>query len=50
MEFTSQRAYVTYFWMDLEKSYTFHYSSVGISPEENQKIFDGIVMSELFDF
>lgn len=49
-EFTSQRAHVTYFWMDLEKGYTFHYSSVGISPEENQKIFDGIVMSGLFDF
>lgn len=48
-EVTSQRAHVTYFWMDLEKRYTFCYSSVGISPEENQKIFDGIVMSELLD-
>lgn len=47
-EITSQRAKVKYFWIDLEKGYTFCYSSVGIPPEENQRIFDGIVISEQF--
>lgn len=48
MEVTSQREKVNYFWFDLAKKYSFSYSSVGISPEENQRIFDGIVISEQF--
>lgn len=47
-EVTSQRKKTMYFWFDLEKGYSYCFSSVGISPEENQKIFDGIVISEQF--
>lgn len=45
---TSQSESIMYFWFDLGKKYSFCYSSLGISPEESQKIFDGIVMSEQF--
>ena len=45
---TSQRESMMYFWFDLADKYAFCYSSLGISPEESQKIFDGIVMSEQF--
>lgn len=45
-EVTSQRKSVTYLWFDLADKYSFCYSSVGISSEENQKIFDGIVIFE----
>ena len=47
-EFTSQRNSIKYLWFDLERGYSFHYASVGISPEESQKIFDGIVISDYF--
>lgn len=47
-EVTSKKEKVKYFWFDLAGKYSFLYSSLGISPEENQKIFDGIVISEQF--
>lgn len=45
---TSQSESIMYFWFDLTGKYSFCYSSLGISPEESQKIFDGIVMPEQF--
>lgn len=45
---TSQRESIMYFWFDLADKYSFCYSSLGISPEDSQKIFDGIVMSGQF--
>lgn len=47
-EITSQRGKTVYFWLDLGKGYSYCFNSVGISPEENQKIFDGVVISEHF--
>lgn len=37
---------IMYLLLDLEGNRRFHYSSVGISAEESQKIFDGIVIHE----
>lgn len=45
---TSQSESIMYFWFDLTGKYSFCYSSLGISPEEGQKIFDGIVISGQF--
>lgn len=44
----SQRESVMYLWFDMALGYSFEFSSLGISPEESQKIFDGIVISEQF--
>ncbi len=44
----SQRESVMYLWFDLSLGYSFEFSSLGISPEESQKIFDRIVIFEQF--
>ena len=40
------RSCVTYLWFDLENELMFCYNSIGISFEESQRIFDGIVIYE----
>ena len=37
-----------YLWFDLENGYSYEYCSIGISDNELQKIFDGIVIKEQF--
>ncbi len=37
---------IHYLWFDLENELMFQYVSVGISFEESQRIFDGIVIYE----
>lgn len=39
---------IIYVWFDLEERLGFIFTSMGISLEESQKIFDGIVISEQF--
>lgn len=45
---TSQKQKIKYYWFDLAHGCSFNFSSLGISPEESKKIFDGIVISEQF--
>lgn len=40
----SGRQRIMYLWFDLENKLIFFYDSVGVLPEESQKIFDGIVI------
>lgn len=40
----SGRNIISYAWLDLENELMFQYSSIGISSEESQRIFDGIVI------
>ncbi len=42
----SGRQRIMYLWFDLENKLIFFYDSVGVLPEESQKIFDGIVIYE----
>ncbi len=40
----SGRQRIMYLWFDLENKLIFFYDSVGVLPEESQRIFDGIVI------
>lgn len=42
----SGRERITYLWFDLDNKLMFRYNSIGISFEESQRIFDGIVIYE----
>lgn len=42
----SGRNRVMYLWFDLENQVSYFYDSIGISTEENEKIFNGIVIYE----
>lgn len=44
----SGRECTMYLWFDLENGYSYEYCSIGISDNELQKIFDGIVIKEQF--